>query len=101
MDLDNIIINFKGHFNYLDKIKLDLINFPFDTFSPHGKSEKIINLEVKDEKASITISPYDEGNVLSIHVPEGATNVIIDHTNKTTSFEYNKRKYYIFSEKRQ
>jgi|WetSurMetagenome_2_1015567.scaffolds.fasta_scaffold222078_3 hypothetical protein len=100
MNLEKVFIDFNGNFSYLDKIKLDLINFPSDTFSPHEKSEEIIKLEVKDEKESIIISPYAEGNVLSIHVPEGATNVIIDHTNRTTNFEYNKRKYYIFSEKR-
>ena len=100
MDLENVFIDFKGNFNYLDKIRSDLMHFPFDTFSPHGRSEQIIKLDVEDEKDSITISPYDEGNVLSIHVPDGATNVIIDHTNRTTNFEYNRRKYYIFAEKR-
>lgn len=100
MKLENIFINFKGNFNYLDEIKRDLIDFPFDTFSPHGESEKTILLEVRNEKDSIIIQPYDEGNALSIHVPEGARSIIIDHTNRTTNFEYAKRKYYIFSEKR-
>jgi hypothetical protein len=100
MNLEKIFINFKGNFNYFESIRNDLINFPNDMFCPHGEINPFIEIEVKNEKDSIIISPYEKGKCLDIHLPTEAFDIIIDNTNKTTNFEYNQKRYYIFAEKR-
>ena len=97
MNLERISIDFKGSFKYFEEIKKDLVGFRLDTFGPHGKIYDL-QIEVKNEEDSILIKPSKEGEILSIRAPEGASKIIIDHVNRTTHFEYNKKTYYIFAE---
>jgi len=99
MDLEKISIDFKGNFKYLEEIKKDLIAFPSDTFGPHGKIYNI-QIKVENEEESIIIQPSEADKSLSMRVPEGASEIIIDHTNRSTNFKYNKKTYYVFAENR-
>ena len=96
MELENISFNFKGKLKYLEEIKKDLTSFPENTFNC-----KELEIEVKDEEESILIKPYKESKKVDhIYIPKNAQEIIIDLTNQTTNFKYNKKTYYIFTEKR-
>ncbi|MEK6906530.1 MAG: hypothetical protein AABW81_02820 [Nanoarchaeota archaeon] len=100
MDLKDILINFKGSFNYLEKVKQDLMSFPQDTFNYFYLDNYHIEIEVKDESSSIIIKPSEKDKKLDLKVPDGASEIIIDYTNKTTQFKYNQKNYYFFAERR-